>query len=112
MQGHRLINNFVFVPLIGFDGQSNGLIQMINFKNNVDRLQIRKYAALSKFLGCCLDRVILSTSAMTTCINSVQGLSFMGQSQDAVDKEMWDKSEDLINMMQNVVAETVASTQF
>lgn len=86
MRGRRNINNFVFMPLIGFDGQSNGVIQMINFKNNLTRLQIRKYAALSKFLGCSLDRVILSTSAMTTCLNSHSTISEVDRGQQRIEK--------------------------
>lgn len=64
----KKVHNFVFMPMIGHEGQSNGLIQMFNFKNPITRLQVRKYAALSKYLGSCLEKVTMESMMIETVV--------------------------------------------
>lgn len=64
----KKITNFVFMPIIGHEGQSNGLIQMFNFKTPITRLQVRKYMALSKYLGSCLEKVTMESMMIETVV--------------------------------------------
>ena len=45
--------------MIGHDGEPNGVLQMYSFKQPITRLKMKKFIALKKFLGGCLDKVTI-----------------------------------------------------
>ena len=77
-----IIKNFVMFPIIGHDGETNGVIQMCSFKQPITRLKMNKLIAMKKFLGACLDKVTLQQQNLESQVglqNLLQGVS------DAVD---------------------------
>lgn len=58
------VRNFLILPIVGHDGQPNGIIQMYNFKNSLTRLRVNRFIAMKRFLGGCLDTVALKTGLL------------------------------------------------
>lgn len=94
----KKIHNFVFMPIIGHEGQSNGLIQMFNFKNQITRLQVRKYLALAKYLGSCLEKVTMESMMIETVV----ALDLMMGGLYSVNSQLEDQnkinSHDMMNL--------------
>ena len=64
IKGLKNIRNFVIMPLIGHNGETNGVIQFFNFKNNLSRLKVNRFIAMKKFLGSCVDNVSLKSGVL------------------------------------------------
>ena len=78
----KKINNYVFMPLIGHEGQTNGIIQLFNFRNPITRLQVRKYNVIGKFLGSCLENVTMKNQNLETIVGMdlmLEGLGNVNQ---------------------------------
>jgi hypothetical protein len=50
------------------DGTSIGVVQMFNNKNPIQKHDIQKYEAISKFLGSCVEKVENKTKKLTTTV--------------------------------------------
>ena len=53
------IKNFLFIPMIGLEGEPNGIIHMLNFKEPINPLKVRKMIAMKKFIGAIFERIIM-----------------------------------------------------
>ena len=45
--------------MIGLEGEPNGVIHMLNFKEPINPLKVRKIIAMKKFIGAIFERIIM-----------------------------------------------------
>lgn len=62
---------------------------MFNFKNPITRLQVRKYTALSKYLGSCLEKVTMESLMVETVV----GLDLMMSGLQSVNSQLEDQNK-------------------
>eukprot|EP00347_Sterkiella_histriomuscorum_P005349 403356949 len=68
-KGVRNLENYLIGSLQGGENQqANGIIQMFNFKSAISKIQIRRYDAISGFLGGCLANIADISRSITTMI--------------------------------------------
>ena len=60
------IQNFLFLPMLGIDGEPNGIIHMLNFKEPLSPLKVRKMIAMKKFIGAVYERIIMQQKNLET----------------------------------------------
>ena len=67
--GVRKLENYMIGCLQGGDLYlSNGIVQMFNFKGPINKIQIRRYQAISGFLGGCLANIADISRSITTMV--------------------------------------------
>ena len=90
MKANDRIRNFAMIPMIGHDGEPNGVLQMYDFKGPITRLKMKKLIAMKKFLGACLDKVSLQQQNLETQVgfqNLLLGVEAAVRTKSEADKE-------------------------
>ena len=59
IKAYNNLTNFLFNPIIGYDGKPNGVIQLYSLDQPITRLKVKKMIAMRKFVGGCLDSINL-----------------------------------------------------
>ena len=71
VKSYKNITNFVITPIVGHDDKPNGMIQLYSFKQPLNRLKIKKFIAMRKFIGGCLDTINLMNRNLETVMGAM-----------------------------------------
>lgn len=71
IKAFKNITNFMISPVIGHDGTPNGVMQLYSFKNPITRLKVKKFIAMRKFIGGCLDGINLMNKNLETVVGAI-----------------------------------------
>lgn len=64
----KKIDNLMIGALIREDGSTNGVVQLFNQRKNISAYDRRRFRALSKFFGGCIEKIEDGTRKMTTVV--------------------------------------------
>lgn len=112
VKAYKNISNFVITPIIGHDGKPNGVLQLYCFKQQINRMLVKKMVAMRKFVGGCLDTINLMNQNLETVVGA---MSMVRQSMLAVIEREKEAEKDhrlLIELEQNVKASSKEITSW
>ena len=71
LKSFKNITNFMMAPIVGHDGKPNGVLQLYSFSQPISRLQVKKFIAMRKFIGGCLENVTLNNNNLEAVVGAM-----------------------------------------